>query len=63
MPYYKDYKAMFEFSAKVGRIVKRDYGFADGVDLCYQFLDMGQIKLTDTPEDAARYVAQMIEQQ
>ena len=37
-----------KFAAKVGKLVKKDYGLEDGADLAYNLLEDGEIKLTDS---------------
>ncbi len=51
------------FCDEVGKKVKSDYGFDDGDDLCYNFVESGQVKLTDSVSRAAQIVGQALAQQ
>lgn len=53
------------FCQEVGDIVEAEYGREDGDDLCYNLIEVGDIVLTENlqPADAARIVAQYMEQQ
>jgi len=51
------------FCTEVGEKVKKDYGFDDGDDLCYNFIQSSQVKLTDSVSRAAQIVAQALAQQ
>jgi len=53
---------VFEFCSEVNRVVEERYGLDDGGELCYNFIESGQIKMEHGVARAADYVAQMIEQ-
>jgi len=50
------------FSQEVGAIVKQQYGYDDGADLCYQLIELGEINPQGNPQGAARMVALRLEQ-
>ncbi len=51
------------FCSEVGKKVKKDYGYEDGDDLCFNFVESGQVKLTDSVAHAAQIIAQALAQQ
>jgi hypothetical protein len=53
---------MHDFSNKVDVIVEEQYGFYDGGDLCYNLIESGTIDMAQGENNAARVVAQHIEQ-
>lgn len=50
------------FAHRIGKYVEENYGISDGADLAYNYLCSSQIKMDDSLESAASYVAQSIEQ-
>ena len=50
------------FCDKVDQILEYQYGLSDGGDLCFNLIEMGVIKITDDVNQAARVVAQHIQQ-
>jgi len=51
-----------EFCRAVDARVEEQYEIQDGGDLCYNLIDMGVISMDDGVDEAARIVAQHIEQ-
>jgi hypothetical protein len=51
-----------EFSRMVGKMVQNEYGLDDGAGLCYNLVESGVIKMEDGTANAARQVAQHMEQ-
>ena len=51
-----------EFSSKVDILVQRDFGLQDGGDLCFNLIEQGAIKMEEGLSEAARIVAQHMEQ-
>lgn len=54
--------ALNKFCDKVDAIVAAQYDIEDGGDLCYHLIGAGVIDMADGPDEAARVVAQHIEQ-
>lgn len=53
---------MEEFCSKVDEICSTQYGCDDGGDLCYNLIESGVINMADGEDNAARIVAQHIQQ-
>ncbi len=51
------------FCDEVGAKVEKDYGLLDGDDLCYNFVESGQVKMDEGVDRAAQIVAQALSQQ
>jgi hypothetical protein len=54
---------MDAFCDEVEAKVKQDYGYDDGGDLCYNFIESGQVKMSEGVFKAAQTVAQALAQQ
>lgn len=53
---------LHELAQKVDKIVEEEYDILDGGDLCYNLIESGVISEDEDPRQAARVVAQHIEQ-
>lgn len=53
---------MNAFCEQVGKLVKDQYGYDDGRDLCWSLIEMGVVDMSRGEQYAARIVAQHLEQ-
>ena len=51
------------FCTEVGEKVKKDYGYEDGADLCYNFVSVGSVLVEEGVKKAAQIIAQALAQQ